>query len=111
MAQVVPAQRWGVSAGPGPGGSVQLKNGWLPRSTFGWRINSIGHVAASGRDYAVAILSQANPTMNYGITTVESISRVVWRDLAPAGAADLRGSALTPGQTPTQTAIPWTPGG
>jgi len=83
MSQVTPSQRWGVSAGPGPGTSVQLKNGWLPRNTFGWRINSIGHVSGRGRNYAIAILSQNNPSMPDGITTAESISRVIWRDLAP----------------------------
>ena len=83
MSQVTPSQRWGVSAGPRPGTTVQLKNGWLPRDTFGWRINSIGHVSGQGRNYAIAILSQNNPSMPYGITTAESISRVIWRDLAP----------------------------
>ena len=48
---------------------MQLKNGWLPRDTFGWRINSIGHVNGQGRNYAIAILSQNNPGMAYGITT------------------------------------------
>ncbi len=70
-------------AGPGPGATVQLKNGWMSRATFGWRINSIGHVSGRGRNYAIAILSQNNPSMPYGITTAESISRVIWRDLAP----------------------------
>jgi hypothetical protein len=45
MAQVDPAQRWGVSAGVPAGMTVELKNGWLPRQMLGWRINSIGCVS------------------------------------------------------------------
>ena len=41
MAQVIPAQRWGVPAGAGPGVTVHVKNGWLPDPQL-WVINSIG---------------------------------------------------------------------
>jgi hypothetical protein len=47
MAQVDPAQRWGISAGAPAGMTVELKDGWLPIGAAGWQINSIGCV--SGR--------------------------------------------------------------
>jgi hypothetical protein len=36
MSQVIPAQRWGVPAGAGPGVTVHVKNGWLPDPGSGW---------------------------------------------------------------------------
>lgn len=82
LGSVTPSQHWGVSAGVPSGVTVQLKNGWLPRATHGWRINSVGHVQGQGRDYEIAVLSMDNATMGYGVTTVEGVSRAVWATLA-----------------------------
>jgi hypothetical protein len=87
MARVDPAQRWGISAGMPSGLTVQIKNGWLPRATLGWRINSIG--CASGKTpsgarqpgYCLAVLTDDNPTMAYGVQTVSGIARVVNQEL------------------------------
>jgi beta-lactamase class A len=84
MASVKASQRWGVSAGPAAAGArIELKNGWLSRSRRGWRIHSIGHVKGDGRDYLIAVLTMDNRHMATGIATVESVSRLVWRSLAP----------------------------
>ncbi len=61
--------------------TVQLKNGWLRLNRGRWRVHSIGHVAGAGRNYLISILSSKNPSFTYGRTTVEGISRIVWRDL------------------------------
>jgi beta-lactamase class A len=76
MGAVTASQKWGVSAGVGAGSTVALKNGWLPR-TDGWVINSIGHVRGGTRDYVIAVLQSGDPSMSYGITTVEHISGMV----------------------------------
>lgn len=81
MSHVEPDQWWGVSAGVPLGALVELKNGWLPRSSHGWRINSIGHVRDSSHDYDIAVLSTNNPSMRYGVDTVQEVSRLVYRDL------------------------------
>jgi hypothetical protein len=83
MAQVISSQRWGVPAGAPRTVNVHVKNGWLPRATHGWRINSIGAFTWSKGFYSIVVLSMDNPTMSYGITTVEDIARVVHRDLNP----------------------------
>lgn len=86
MATVRSSQDWGVSAGPQAAGArIELKNGWLSRSQRGWRVHSIGHVRGAGRDYLVAVLTMDNKTMDRGIGVVEGVSRIIWRDLAPAG--------------------------
>jgi beta-lactamase class A len=79
MEHVVDWQRWGVSAGATPGTTVALKNGWLPLSDSAqWRINSIGWISGNGRDYVIAVLTDHNPSMQYGIDTIEAISHKAW---------------------------------
>jgi len=83
MNHVIKSQRWGTPAGTPKHVTVHVKNGWLPRSTHGWRIHSLGTFNGSGHDYTMAILSHDNPSMSYGVTTVERAARVVHRDLNP----------------------------
>jgi beta-lactamase class A len=99
MENVVASQAWGVSGGVPAGATVALKNGWLPR-TGGWVINSIGHVHGSARDYVIAVLSSGNPSMSYGIDTVEHVSSLVWNRLPPPG-ADLYGALPSAGASRT----------
>lgn len=81
MSRVDPGQRWGVSAGAPGSATVQLKNGWLPRDTGGWRVHSVGAFTGRGHDYGIAVLSQGNGTMNDGITTIEAAARAIHHDL------------------------------
>jgi len=98
MSQVEAAQRWGVSAGAPAGSTVELKNGWLPRATLGWRINSIGCVSGKRPKYCLVVLTDDNPTMAYGVQTVSAVAEVVNRDLnSPlAQAASARAAASAP---------------
>jgi hypothetical protein len=43
-----------------------------------WAINSIGFVKSNEKLYAVAVYTRLSPTMQYGIDTIESISRNVY---------------------------------
>ncbi|MEU9485065.1 serine hydrolase [Streptomyces decoyicus] len=81
MHRVAPDQRWGVPAGAPATTDVHVKNGWLPRDTGGWRVNSVGTFTHSGHDYSMAVLSTGSRTMKYGVDTVESAARVIHRDL------------------------------
>ncbi|WP_346660056.1 serine hydrolase [Streptomyces sp. WMMB303] len=82
MSEVVPGQRWGAPAGAPKDARVQVKNGWLPRAAHGWRVNSVGAFTDGGHDYGIAVLSQDNRTMAYGVDTVEAASRAIHRRLA-----------------------------
>ena len=73
MAQVIPSQRWGVPAGAPADLTVHVKNGWLPLATHGWRIHSIGCFTGHHRGYSIVVLTEDNPTMAYGITTIERV--------------------------------------
>ncbi len=82
MESVTPSQAWGVSAGPVPGTTVALKNGWLPVGS-GWTDNSIGWVDGSGRDYLVAVLTDSDPNEDYGIASISMIAQAAWAALGP----------------------------
>ncbi|MEU1302836.1 serine hydrolase [Streptomyces shenzhenensis] len=85
MGQVVPAQRWGTPYGAPSGVSVHVKNGWLQRSTHGWRVHSVGTFDGRGHDYMITVLTHGNSTMNYGISTVQGVAKAIHKDLAAAG--------------------------
>jgi beta-lactamase class A len=81
MDSITPSQDWGVSAGP-PAGSVQLKNGWLPR-TDGWHVNSIGFSSSGATPYSIAILTHSTSgSMATQVATIEGASRIIWRHAA-----------------------------
>jgi Beta-lactamase enzyme family len=84
MQHVEPDQAWGVSSGVPAGVAVTLKDGWLPLSgDSDWSINSVGWVDGGGRDYLIAVLTSGNPSMDYGIETIQAISQAAWNLLAP----------------------------
>jgi len=88
MAHVIAGQRWGVPAGAPRGVLVHVKNGWLPYPGTLWEINSIGTFTTKTRRYLIAMLTYDNPSMAYGIDTIE-------------GAADVIQALLNPGKHPS----------
>jgi hypothetical protein len=84
MENVTPSQRWGVSGGVPAGVTVALKNGWLPldSSDTNWQINSVGWISGHGRDYLMAVLTTGNPTEQYGISTIDGLAAITWRDMS-----------------------------
>jgi beta-lactamase class A len=82
MSKVIPSQRWGVPDGAPRSVTVHVKNGWLPFPTASdWRINSIGAFTGTRVNYLIAILTSANPSMAYGVDTVQDAARVINRDI------------------------------
>jgi beta-lactamase class A len=84
MAQVIPSQRWGTPAGAPSDVTVNVKNGWLPDDDTGWDINSIGAFTGKDRNYLMAVLTDYNPSEQYGIDTIQGVARLVHRDLNEA---------------------------
>jgi hypothetical protein len=77
----------GVPAGAPADLTVHVKNGWLPLATHGWRIHSIGCFTGHHRGYTSVVLTPDNPTMTYGISTIQRAAEVIHRQLNPAGTA------------------------
>jgi hypothetical protein len=84
MRHVTSSQAWGISSGPPGGSAVALKNGWYPTLPGAWQVNSIGWVVGDHRDYVIAILTNEDGSFGTGVTSVEVVSRALWRNLAPA---------------------------
>ncbi|MEU4203112.1 serine hydrolase [Streptomyces sp. NPDC039022] len=81
MSRVVPEQRWGVPAGAPAGAKVHVKNGWLQRSSGGWRVHSVGAVTGGGHDYGLVVLTADHPGMDAGVRTIEDLARTLHKDL------------------------------
>ncbi len=86
MAHVISAQRWGTPAGAPTSVIVHVKNGWLPFGPGGWVINSLGLFTNKHRVYSLAFLTYDNPSMIYGVDTIEGAAEVIHRDLNPGAA-------------------------
>jgi Beta-lactamase enzyme family len=86
MRNVEADQRWGISAGPPKTAIVGIKNGWLPVTEDNnlWAVNSIGWVHGGGKHYVIAVLTQHQPSEEYGITTIQHLARIVWRHMTVA---------------------------
>jgi beta-lactamase class A len=97
MAKVVSDERWGVPAGAPTDVTVHVKNGWLPQPAHGWRINSIGSFSGTGHDYMIVVLSMDNPTMAYGVDTVQKVAEVINHGISP------RAASVIPAARPNRT--------
>lgn len=111
MAQVIPSQRWGVPAGAPTDLTVHVKNGWLPLATHGWRIHSIGCFTGHHRGYSIVVLTQDNPTMAYGITTIQRAAEVIHRQLNPTATTFRPSPAPAPSWGKPDETIPPSLGG
>jgi len=81
MAHVEAGQRWGVPAGAPAKVTVHVKNGWLPYPSL-WNINSIGIFTGTGVTYQIAMLTSGNPSMDYGIDTIQGTCKYLNWNLA-----------------------------
>ncbi|MFF1394368.1 serine hydrolase [Streptomyces sp. NPDC058287] len=102
MGKVVSSQRWGTPAGAPSSVAVHVKNGWLQRSTYGWRVHSIGAFQGGGHDYTISVLTHGNSTMSYGVDTIQAVARAIHKDLTPTAAASSR---YTPTSTPKEAFV------
>ena len=99
MGQVIPSQRWGVSASTPRAFTVHIKNGWapLPYVNSPWYVNSTGAFtnANAARDYTMVILTRGNADETTGVATIEDIAGSINRTLAGGGGAARFGPAHT----------------
>ncbi|KOG37608.1 class A beta-lactamase-related serine hydrolase [Streptomyces decoyicus] len=101
MNHVQSTQRWGATAGAPLDSVVHVKNGWLQRSQNpdveafdrgDWKVNSMAALTENGYDSGLVVLTEnnrvpeghpANEGWDYGIETIETISRTIYRDVYP----------------------------
>jgi beta-lactamase class A len=79
LGAVIPDQTWGVLAGVPTDqperAVIAIKDGWNP-TQGGWWVNSAGLVLPliDRPAYAMAVLTRQQPTMEYGIATIEGVA-------------------------------------
>ncbi|MEU6478902.1 serine hydrolase [Streptomyces sp. NPDC047017] len=108
MGDVITDQRWGTPAGAPAGVAVHVKNGWLERATHGWRVHSVGTFNGAGHDYTIAVLTQDNATMDYGVATIQNVAKAIHKDLVPAPKTAPR---FVPTTTPKEAFVAVPPAG
>ncbi|SDM29935.1 serine hydrolase [Streptomyces wuyuanensis] len=108
MREVQDDQRWGTPAGAPPDAVVQVKNGWLQRSSKegvrsswdrgDWKVHSMSAITGGSYDYGLVILTEnnrvpegASPEVgcDYGMETIERVAKAIHHDLYPAGTAEV----------------------
>jgi len=81
MSQIVPADIFGVSSGVPSGLLRASKTGRIPSEGV---INGIGWVQGQGRDYLIAVLTQAVPNPDQtGLALIDEVSTSTWNALDP----------------------------
>ncbi|MFG2532846.1 hypothetical protein [Streptomyces sp. NPDC048516] len=101
MHQVQSKQRWGATAGAPLDSVIHVKDGWMQRSQNpdvepfdkgDWKVNSMAALTGQGYDSGLAVLTEnnrvpkghaANEGWDYGIDTIETVSRAIYRDVHP----------------------------
>ena len=78
LAHVVRGQRWGIPPARPRGWRVYFKGGWTP-AFGGWRINQIARLTRGDRKLALAVLTQGNPSHDYGTETIRGVTRRLLR--------------------------------
>ncbi|MFD7662695.1 serine hydrolase [Streptomyces sp. NPDC059788] len=120
MKNVRSDQRWGATAGAPLDSVVHVKNGWLQRSRNpdvdvfdrgDWKVNSTVALTGNGYDSGLVVLSENNRVpeghpenegWDYGIATIETVSRAIYRDVYPGT------GGYTPGKPAPEDAEPLT---
>lgn len=97
MTHVVASQRWGAPSGAPRSMEVCVKNGWLPYPGSTWEINSLGLFHSKTRTYTISMLTYNNPSMSYGIYTIEHAAQIIHHDLNPGA------TSVIPYSTPNPT--------
>jgi hypothetical protein len=74
LTAIVPYQRWGIPAVAPKGWRVRFKGGWRGTDR-GQLVHQVARLERGRREAAVAVLTDGEPTMAYGIETVRGIAQ------------------------------------
>lgn len=75
LARVIGGQSWGVPEVRPRGWSIHFKGGWYPVEGSGWRVNQVATLRRGSKDLAVAVLTDGDPTFEYGQETVRGVAQ------------------------------------
>jgi beta-lactamase class A len=72
LAHIVPAQRWGIPRGVGPGWRVYFKGGWRRGL-----VHQVARIERADVAISLAILTDSDPSEDYGHDTLQGIARLL----------------------------------
>jgi len=73
LSHIVSYQRWGIPPARPRGWKVYFKGGFIP-AAGGWRINQVAQLRRSSRRLGLTVLSEGNPTLEYGAKTIQGVT-------------------------------------
>lgn len=83
LASIVESQSWGLPAVTPDDARLRFKGGWVPTDD-GQIVHQAGSVELDGKRYAIAVLTDAQPSMAHAIETVEAVEwQLLRRDPRP----------------------------
>ena len=74
LRNVIPGQRWGVAEVKPKGWKLGFKGGWY-MAPEGWRVNQVATLDRGRRSFALAVLSDENPSFQYGRETIAGVAK------------------------------------
>jgi hypothetical protein len=72
LSSISPDQSWGVPAAARPQWRVFFKGGWLPQELG--LVHQVARLERGGQKFAVAVLTEGDPSMAYGEQTIEGVA-------------------------------------
>lgn len=73
LSNVAPDQAWGIPAAAGERWETFFKGGWRPTAA-GQLVHQAALLERGGRRMAIAVLSDGNPSFDYGVESVEGVA-------------------------------------
>lgn len=87
LRSIVPSQRWGVARVKPRGWTLLFKGGWRAGRGYGRIVNQAARLECGDKVITLAILTDRNPSHDYGTQTVEGVARRLVRPLRRCDAA------------------------
>jgi hypothetical protein len=87
LRSIVPSQRWGIAPVTPRGWTLLFKGGWRAGRGYGRIVNQAARLECGEKVISLAILTDHNPSHDYGTDTVEGVARRLLRPLRRCGAA------------------------
>ncbi|MCW2989458.1 MAG: hypothetical protein JWM73_52 [Solirubrobacterales bacterium] len=84
---IIPSQRWGIAPVKPRGWTLLFKGGWRAGRGYGRIVNQAARLECGPRVISLTILTDRDPSHEYGTQTVEGVARRLLRPLRPCGAA------------------------
>jgi zinc D-Ala-D-Ala dipeptidase len=90
LSSIVPAQRWGFSRfAERAGWRTFFKGGWRPTDA-GQLVHEAARFERDGRSFSLAVLTDGNPSHEYGTATLRGVAKRLFRDPTPTRPARTR---------------------